>query len=151
MTHSTADQLPNPDLDQSPEFPESLKKSSSALPKLSRKNWGLLLGGVLVLAGGAWGAVQLTRAPQTSEETTLPAISVNTLTIDPQSNASSLELSGTIRPLEQAVLSTRVTGRIMQLSLEAGDRVQKGQVVARIDVVDIAAQANQARSGVIQA
>lgn len=148
MTHSTADQLPNPDLDRSPKIPE---QPSSSFPKLSRKNWGLLLGGVLVLAGGVWGAVQLTRPPQTKEETTLPAIAVNTLAIDSRSNASSLELSGTIRPLEQAVLSTRVTGRIMQLSLEAGDRVQKGQVVARIDVVDIAAQANQARSGVVQA
>ncbi|MGB8702767.1 MAG: efflux RND transporter periplasmic adaptor subunit [Thermosynechococcaceae cyanobacterium] len=149
MTHSSADSLPRQSLDES--LDASPEQPTASLPKLSRNHWGLLLGGVLVLAGGAWGVAQLTRPPHEQETSTLPVIAVNTLTITPQSTASTLELSGTIRPLDQAVLSTRVTGRIMQLSLEAGDRVQKGQVVARIDVVDIAAQANQARSGVIQA
>jgi multidrug efflux pump subunit AcrA (membrane-fusion protein) len=78
-------------------------------------------------------------------------MTVETLTIRSQSIANSLELSGTIRPVDQATLSTRVMGRITQLSLEAGDRFQKGDVLARIDVMDMSAQTSQAEAGVAQA
>jgi RND family efflux transporter MFP subunit len=65
--------------------------------------------------------------------------------------ANTLELSGSIRPVEQATLSTRVMGRITQLSLETGDRFRKGDILTRIDVMDITAQTGQAQLGVAQA
>jgi len=78
-------------------------------------------------------------------------MTVEALTIHSQSISNSLELSGTIRPVDQATLSTRAMGRITQLSLEAGDRFQKGDVLARIDVMDMSAQTSQAEAGVAQA
>jgi RND family efflux transporter MFP subunit len=42
-------------------------------------------------------------------------------------------------------------GRITQLSLEAGNCFQKGDVLARIDVMDMSAQTSQAQAGVAQA
>lgn len=145
MLDQTSDQMSDQTLDRSV-VPQPLTGL-----RLPPKGWGLFLGGVLLLTGGTWGVLQLTRSPHTSEATIAPVIAVQTLTLNPQATTGLLELSGTLRPLEQAVLSTRVMGRITQLSLETGDRVQKGQVVATIDVVDVTAQANQARSGVIQA
>lgn len=142
MTHTTSDESPD----------EPLKQKHSPLPTLSRKSWGLLLGGVLILAGGGtWGILQLTRSAHSQETVSAPAIAVTTLTISPKSLSATLELSGTIRPLEQAMLSTRVMGRITQLSLEAGDHFRKGEVLVNIDVMAIAAQTNQAHSGVAQA
>lgn len=133
-----------------PADPSAHGPTHPALPQ-RRQPWGLLLGGSLVLVGATWALLQWMRPHPQPQEAVLPAIAVETLAVTPQSAPSALELSGTIRPIDQALLSTRVTGRITQLSLEEGDRVTQGQVVARIDVTDMAAQANQARSGVVQA
>jgi RND family efflux transporter MFP subunit len=118
---------------------------------MSWKGWGLLVGGVLLLTGGTWFVLSLNRSPQPSEIASTSALSVDTLTIRSQSVANTLELSGSIRPVEQATLSTRVMGRITQLSLETGDRFRKGDILTRIDVMDITAQTGQAQFGVAQA
>lgn len=149
MTHSTSDESLNESLDETMDKPVGQKRSP--VPKLSQKGWGLLLGGALLLVGGTWGILQLTRSTHSPETTLAPAMTVEALTIRSQSIANSLELSGTIRPVDQATLSTRVMGRITQLSLEAGDRFQKGDVLARIDVMDMSAQTSQAEAGVAQA
>jgi multidrug efflux pump subunit AcrA (membrane-fusion protein) len=153
MTHTTSEQSLNksldPSLDESTDSAAKLRRLS--LPRLSRKGWGFVLGGTVLLAGGTWGLLHFTRTPQAPETAAVPAIAVNTLTVRSQPIASTLELSGTIHPVDQATLSTRVMGRITQLSLEAGDRFRKGEVLARVDVQDIAAQTNQARLGVAQA
>lgn len=130
---------------------ESLAPKPSPWPKLPGKSWGFLLGGVVILAGGVWGIRHLIQPTATPETVSVHPIAVVTQTLHTQPLASTLELSGTIRPLEQAVLSTRVNGRITQLSLEAGDRFRKGEVLARIDVLEMAAQTNQAQAGVTQA
>ena len=153
MIHSTSDQSLNesPDKTLNKPIDKPVEQEQSAFPKLSRKSWGLLLGGALLLAGGAWGILQLTRSSSTSETAAVPATTVETLTVYSRPISSTLELSGTIRPVDQATLSTRVMGRIMQLSLESGDRFRKGDVLAHIDVMDMTAQTSQAQSGVTQA
>ncbi|HEY9641449.1 MAG TPA: efflux RND transporter periplasmic adaptor subunit [Coleofasciculaceae cyanobacterium] len=145
MTHSTSDESLNESLDAAP----ALKQFPG--PKLSRRSWGLLLGGALLLAGGTWGILQLTRPPHSQEPALAPAIAVKTIEIRTQPIANILELSGTIRPIDQATLSTRVMGRITQLSLESGDRFRQGDILARIDVMDMTAQTSQAQAGVAQA
>jgi len=106
---------------------------------------------VLLLAGGTWAILQMNRSPHSLETTTAQAIAVSTMTLKSQSITNTLELSGSIRPVEQATLSTRVMGRITALSLESGDRFRKGDVLASIDVMDINAQTGQAQLGVAQA
>jgi HlyD family secretion protein len=153
MTHTTSDQsqdeFPNTSMDgMAEEFVEQTQPTSL---KFSQKRWGLLLGGVLLLAGGAWAVLQLTHSSQAPETTLAPVTIVETLKIRSQSISNTLDLSGTIRPVDQATLSTRVIGRITELSLDAGDRFRKGGVLARIDVMDMSAQTSQAQSGVAQA
>jgi multidrug efflux pump subunit AcrA (membrane-fusion protein) len=137
MTHTTPD--------------KSLEQKHFALPTLSRKGWGLFLGGAIILAGGTWGILRLTHSPHQQEAASAPAIAVNTLVVQPKLTPTTVELSGTIRPLDQATLSTRVMGRITDLPAEAGDRFRKGDILARIDVMDMTAQTSQAQSGVDQA
>jgi len=62
-----------------------------------------------------------------------------------------LELAGHFQAIHEATLSTRLSGRILTLSLEEGDRVSAGQVVARVDLSDVEARLEQARSGQAQA
>jgi len=149
MTQTTSDEPLNQSLDET--MAGSVQPKQSPTPGLSQKGWGLLLGGALLLVGGTWGIVQLTRSTHAPETTLAPAIAVETLSIRAQSLANTLELSGTIHPIAQATLSTRVSGRIIYFPLEAGDRFRQGDILARIDVQDIAAQTNQAQAGVAQA
>jgi RND family efflux transporter MFP subunit len=106
---------------------------------------------VLLLTGGTWAVLQMNRSPDAPKTTAAQAIAVSTVILKSQSITNTLELSGSIRPVEQATLSTRVMGRITALSLEAGDRFRKGDVLASIDVMDINAQTGQAQLGVAQA
>jgi RND family efflux transporter MFP subunit len=148
MTHSISDESLNESLDETIDGSGEHKPTA---PKLSQKGWGILLGGALLLVGGIWSILALTHSPHSSETTLASAITVETLTIHAQPIANTLQLSGTIRPVEQATLSTRVMGRITRLSLESGDRFHKGDILARIDVMDMAAQTSQAQAGVAQA
>ncbi len=149
MTRSISDESLNEPHDAT--MDGAVTQEQPSAPRLSQKGWGIVLGGALLLVGGAWSALQFSHSTHSPETTLAPAITVETLTIRAQPIANTLQLSGTIRPVEQATLSTRVMGRITQLSLEAGDRFQKGEVLARIDVMDISAQTSQAEAGVAQA
>jgi RND family efflux transporter MFP subunit len=151
MTHTTSDESLHEPLD--PPVDESVKQEPKQpqSPKMSWKGWGLLVGGVLLVTGGTWFVLSLNKPSHPSEIASTSALSVDTLTIRSQSVANTLELSGSIRPVEQATLSTRVMGRITQLSLETGDRFRKGDILTRIDVMDITAQTGQAQLGVAQA
>lgn len=153
MTHTTSDESLNESFDKTLEASAdgSDQPTQPTLTKFARKRWGWIIGGALLLAGGTWGILQLTHSPESSETTLAPAMIVDTLTVRSQSIANTLELSGTIRPVDQATLSTRVMGRITQLSLDSGDRFRQGDILARVDVMDMSAQTSQAQSGVAQA
>ncbi len=155
MTHTTSEESLHESLDKSPDElvagAVEQKEPKHSSPKLSPKGWGLILGGLLLLTGGTWTVLQMNRSPQTSEAPVTQAIAVSALTLRSQSVVNTLELSGTIRTVEQATLSTRVMGRITQMSLESGDRFRKGDILARIDVMDMTAQTGQAQLGVAQA
>ena len=119
-----------------------------------QRGWLWVLGGAVlgttVLGISIWQFTGSTSPTQVSASTSaeVPAIAVQTKELQTQSIPTTLELSGTITPIDQATLSTRVTGRITELSLESGDRFQKGDPLVRIDVVDMAAQTSQAHAAV---
>jgi HlyD family secretion protein len=154
MTHTTSEESLHESLDTSTDGSvegNEQQQPKHPLPKFSPKGWGILLGSILLLTGGTWVVLQMNRSPHTPEANVAQAIAVSTLTLQSQSVANTLDLSGTIRTVEQATLSTRVMGRITQMSLESGDRFRKGDILSRIDVMDMTAQTSQAQLGVAQA
>ncbi|NGQ96201.1 efflux RND transporter periplasmic adaptor subunit [Brevibacillus sp. SYP-B805] len=60
------------------------------------------------------------------------------------------ELSGTLLPAEEALVSFEVGGRIVQLNKNEGDPVKAGEVIARIDASDYALQVERANAVVEQ-
>jgi RND family efflux transporter MFP subunit len=60
-------------------------------------------------------------------------------------------VTGTLAAEDQIVLSLKVTGRISELMVDLGSRVQKGQVVARLDSTDFRLRVEQARAALQQA
>ncbi|MGA7954610.1 MAG: efflux RND transporter periplasmic adaptor subunit [Gloeobacterales cyanobacterium] len=132
---------------------ESPTKERFRLKLPPHKVWWSIAGIALVLAGGIWTTQHFSQSSpdnKTTQRTTVVPLAVETLTVRLKKLPDRLELSGTIQPVDSAVLSTRVMGRIKTLALQEGDRVKKGQVLAQIDVADIAAQSAQAQAGVGQ-
>ncbi|WP_017655903.1 efflux RND transporter periplasmic adaptor subunit [Fortiea contorta] len=59
--------------------------------------------------------------------------------------------SGKVVPVQSVNISPKNPGVLAQLDVEQGDRVQQGQIIARMDIGDIQAQILQYRANVAQA
>lgn len=77
--------------------------------------------------------------------------SVGVIQVQPQTMAIISELSGTLVPVEEAVVSFEVAGEIQSLSFQEGDQVKSGEVVAQLTAKDYALQVEMAGASVSQA
>lgn len=57
-----------------------------------------------------------------------------------------VSVSGTVVPKETAKIASKVQGYVVELNVDAGDRVQKGQVLLRIDSKELQEREAQARA-----
>lgn len=57
----------------------------------------------------------------------------------------------TVEAVRQSVLAAQVPGRVVEIAVDAGDRVRRGQVLMRIDAAEAAAAVAGADAGVAQA
>lgn len=75
------------------------------------------------------------------------------LTVKVQSKDVTLRIgaSGTITPVKSVNLSPKQAGVLVRLLVEQGDRVEKNQVIARMDTRDLEGQLIQANAAVAQA
>ena len=74
-------------------------------------------------------------------------VSVRVTTVQARSLGTQTSFPGTIKSRRQAVLATKLPGRITYLQAEEGDIVSAGSVVAQIDVSDLEARTAQATAG----
>ncbi|NJO39769.1 MAG: efflux RND transporter periplasmic adaptor subunit [Cyanobacteria bacterium CRU_2_1] len=81
---------------------------------------------------------------------TLP-LTVQTVVVHQQSVPADRRLTGTVEAIDVTTLTSRVTGRVEQLLVQEGTQVEKGQVIAIIDVSDIQAKQQQAEAQIIEA
>jgi HlyD family secretion protein len=77
---------------------------------------------------------------------------VEAITVPVQSQALTVRItaSGTVQPVQTVNLSPKNTGVLAELYVEQGDRVQQGQVIARMENADVAAELQQARARIAQ-
>lgn len=62
-----------------------------------------------------------------------------------------VNVAGTLAAEEQAVLGMKVSGRLMEVSVDLGSRVTKGQVMARLDPTDFRLRVQQSEAALQQA
>src|SRR5579862_9111098 len=58
--------------------------------------------------------------------------------------SSVLDASGYVVARRQAAVASKITGKMVELNIEEGDRVKAGQVIARLDDTNIRASLNAA-------
>ncbi len=81
-----------------------------------------------------------------------PALSVRgikVMNIYPSQTYTFLNASGYVVAQRKAAISSKITGRLIYLGVEEGDRVKKGEIVARLENDDATAARNRAFANVI--
>ena len=104
---------------------------------------------VLIAGGARWASQRKAAATAT------PAASANVSVIELSPSdvvvlqkmdmAVGLPISGSLKASQSALVKARVAGELMDLVVREGDRVQAGQVIARIDPTEYQARERQAK------
>jgi HlyD family secretion protein len=74
-----------------------------------------------------------------------------TVPVKTQDLSVRISASGTAIPLQEVNLSPKTSGRLVQLYVDQGDRVEQGQILARMDDRDIQASLDQSTASLAQA
>lgn len=97
------------------------------------KQWVVAL--ILVVAGVAGAMAFRTLGTETVAQNTgeRPASVVNTVLPERDTVRDVVKAVGSLRALNAVELTTEVSGRVIELNLETGQRVEKGQLLLRLD------------------
>jgi RND family efflux transporter MFP subunit len=80
-----------------------------------------------------------------------PAVSIDVTTVSqvyPSQSLSVLNASGYIVAQRKAAVASKVTGRLVEMLVEEGQKVKRGEVIARMENADVSAFRNQAAANV---
>ncbi|MBC7182963.1 MAG: efflux RND transporter periplasmic adaptor subunit, partial [Marinobacter sp.] len=97
------------------------------------KQWLIALVLVAVAAGGAVVFQNLEGETATQDGGERPASVVNTVTPERDTVRDVVKAVGSLRALNAVELTTEVSGRVIELNLETGQKVAKGDVLLRLD------------------
>ena len=101
---------------------------------------------VLLAALALWAAGCSGSHPGESATAGAPAV-VKTAAVQSRQVQAETSFPATVRSRRQAVLATKLPGRIVYLQAEEGDILSAGSVVAQIDISDLQARTQQAEAG----
>jgi RND family efflux transporter MFP subunit len=83
-------------------------------------------------------------------EQRLPSASVRVAKVEERSRLATEEIVGTVRAKLRASIEAKVSGRIEQMTVEAGQAVKAGQLLAQLDAQEIQARREQALATQVQ-
>ncbi len=124
-------------------LPESKASFASPVKKVKgMKKLGVIALVVVILLGfGAIGyGIMGRRKPKTDP------IAELTVAVEFQNRTLRIQASGTVQPIQSVNLSPKNAGRLEQLRVEQGDRVEAGEIIAIMESKDINARLVQARA-----
>ena len=108
--------------------------------------WSILIPGLLFMAGCSLlppGDAQSDASPPQQQNVSVDVAIARTGSLE-----KDIEYVGTTFPVREVSLRSRVEGQILDISVDVGDRVEQGQVLARIDDSILAATAIEAEAEV---
>ena len=126
--------------------------TTDALPIISRRRWRkpAIAIAALIVAGGAYTVLRPQSAPAPAAAASQPAKPVvyelaatDVVAVAEKPLAVQLPLSGSLVPVSQATVKSKVSGVVQESGLREGMPVSAGQVLARIDQADPRARMTQ--------
>lgn len=112
------------------------------IPLLGKQKSPWLLVLILFLALGG-GAIAFRVITQNANK---PDIDQDTVIVKSEPLKFRIKASGSVVPVQTVNLSPKVSGRLVELLVEQGDKVAKGQIIARMDDESTQAQLSEARA-----
>lgn len=119
----------------------------------SPRRWRLPVIGLVVLglAGGGWSMMKSQAKPAAAPKDSAAAkaapvmelASADVAPIAARQLSVGLPLSGSLIPVSQATIKSKVSGQVQEAALREGVAVQAGQVLARLDQADLKARLQQ--------
>ena len=111
------------------------------------KWWATGIAVIIIAASAIWYLMRPTGVPIT----TAVAQAVPSGASGASAGASLLDASGYIVARRRATVSSKVTGKVMKVMLEEGQRVEAGQIIARLDDSNWRAASAQSKAQLQQA
>ena len=116
-----------------------------------KPRWIVIAVVVLALVASVWRALSTRNQQQLAAGTPAPAVTHIELarhdawTLEPREITQTLDVSGTLKALNYAVIKARVAGELKEFNVREGDVVKAGQVLARIDPTEYQRRWQQAK------
>jgi multidrug efflux system membrane fusion protein len=105
---------------------------------------------ILITLLSVWlgmGMLKAEEAPSSqNNEAEIPLAKVSFTQFNAEQTYKSIDLYGRTAPNKQAKLGAEIAGKIIQLIVRKGDRVERGQVIALIDKADLEIQLQRAQA-----
>ena len=117
------------------------QKQSPKKPAPKPKRWALGL-----VAAGLLAVPTTIYLVNSKSQPKVDAIATMTVPVESQNLTVRITSSGTVQPVQRVNLSPKGSGRIAELFVEQGDKVQAGQIIARMESRDVEAQLAQAKA-----
>jgi RND family efflux transporter MFP subunit len=125
-----------------------LQQTNPDSPPSARRGRVSKLAGILVVLGIAATVAGCKGEAAIQEQVVRP---VKIAVVAPASQGRSLTYSGVVRPRIESALGFRVPGKVVARVVNVGDRVEVGQVIARLDETDLRLAETAARAAVAAA
>ncbi len=81
----------------------------------------------------------------------LPTASVTVAKVTKRIASNQVEVVGTVQAVEQAEISSKITGNIITLQVDLGSRIKQGELLVELSAGEISAQLQQAKAQLEQA
>lgn len=131
--------------DGTPEVRETLERKRPNEPPPKKKGVGkkaiAAIAIVAVLGIGTFGYFRVQNRRPKAE-----AIAELTVPVELQDLTVRIEASGKVQPIQSVNISPKTSGRLAELYVEQGDRVEAGEAIARMESQEIEAQLRQAEA-----
>lgn len=108
-----------------------------------------LVAGGVAWKGGRGGATQTAAGAAQNAKAAgqvIELIPVELHTISPRGLVDTVRFTGTTQPVDQTIVKARVPGRLAEVLVREGDKVTKGQVLARFEEAELQSKVNERRS-----
>ncbi|MEH2056557.1 MAG: efflux RND transporter periplasmic adaptor subunit [Nostoc sp.] len=163
MSYSELPDSPLPVEIEQPTVTNDSSQESQPLPERSpeppqKRRWPLILGIILLIAGVGfgwrwWQTSNASNAPSAAGAPGGPpmAIPVKLATVETETVQESSEYIGQFEAPLSVPIKPQVGGRIAQVFIKEGNRVQEGQVIISLEVDDAQAQLRQKQAALEQA
>jgi RND family efflux transporter MFP subunit len=108
---------------------------------------GAAAGAGAFIAGKRPPAVPVARTAATDAQRPLELLDIEVHTVAPRTLKEKVRFTGSTQPVDQTVMKSRVAGRLAEVLVREGDKVQQGQVLARFETTELQARLNEKLSG----